>query len=55
MGVFRISTRKFMSSQPSAGAKDWELLIWYTQHHGCIWLLLGVKRGKATTKSNFTS
>lgn len=42
MGLFRISTRKSISSHPSAGAKDWELVIWSIQHQ-FTWLLLGVE------------
>lgn len=51
MGLYGISTRKFMSSQQSAGAEDWELVIWSILHQ-FTWSLLG---GIATTKPDFKS
>lgn len=51
MGLCRISTRKFMSSQQSAGAEDWELVIRSIPHQ-FTWSLSG---GIATTKPDFKS
>lgn len=42
MGLCSISTRQFVSSQQSAGAKDWELVIRSILHQ-FTWLLLGVQ------------
>lgn len=51
MGLCGISTRKFMSSQQSAGAEDWELVTQSISHQ-FTWSLLG---GIATTKPEFKS